>query len=466
MAEPMEVEEEAPPVFGALARCFVGVHECYVASAPPETVSVEEDRGDPWASHSGPVTEPRVFSFAYTFAARRVVIVPSFGRYRGEAVEFESRFRSLRRRRGTAWTVLDAGRAVFEPGEGGDARLVACCERTLFQAADYLGDRASFRRGARLPTPGDFSGRLPADVAALALRFAGFERTLVRLRPAVGGFGEVAVLVPRLPPRQLVAVAVAALAGAGADAAAVEALARSSHSCVFGFDPARDAASTTVLWDAGDDQVIVRDAATDAYAAFADGDFEASWAADPGRALGLAIAPERCFVHATRPFDPAARNLGGAGSTGWLVGPRRRNLLTWHPDEDRLGTRVWRGDLGPPELRSAACCRGRGPLLVTAFPLSGGPLLETTLRETTDGNAVGGTVHSLVVDAAWRDDVVKSAILCDDGSLGTPLSRARLAKVDDVNCAVAFGAAARLLPGCAGGQVAPLGLSLSYLSPG
>ena len=116
MAEPMEVEEEAPPVFGALARCFVGVHECYVASAPPETVSVEEDRGDPWASHGGPVTEPRVFSFSYTFAARRVVIVPSFGRYRGEAVEFESRFRSLRRRTGAAWTVLDAGRAVFEPG--------------------------------------------------------------------------------------------------------------------------------------------------------------------------------------------------------------------------------------------------------------------------------------------------------------------------------------------------------------
>ena len=80
---------------------------------------------------------------------------------------------------------------------------------------------------------------------------------------------------------------------------------------------------------------------------------------DEGIFEACGTAPERCFVHATRPFDPAARNLGGAGSTGWLVGPRRRNLLTWHPDEDRLGTRVWRGDLGPPELRSAACCRGR-----------------------------------------------------------------------------------------------------------
>ena len=142
-----------------------------------------------------------------------------------------------------------------------------------------------------------------------------------------------------------------------------------------------------------------------------------------------------------------------------------RTLLTWHADEDRLGTRPWQGRLAGSLRRRAAVVAGPGVLLLSVFRLSG-TCLETTLRETSDGNAVGGTVHSLVVDAAWRDDVVKSAILCDDGSLGTPLSRARLAKVDDVNCAVAFGAAARLLPGCAGGQVAPLGLSLSYLSPG
>ena len=70
-------------------------------------------------------------------------------------------------------------------------------------------------------------------------------------------------------------------------------------------------------------------------------------------------------------------------------------------------------------------------------------------------------MYSLLIDASWRDDVVKAAILCDDGSFGAAWTGARLARVDDLACPVAFAAATALLPG-EDRQVAPLGLALAY----
>ena len=146
----------------------------------------------------------------------------------------------------------------------------------------------------------------------------------------------------------------------------------------------------------------------------------------------------------------------------WLR-PPARPVLTWHADEDRLGTRVYEGRFAPeaPPPRTPPLPGARG-LVVTVFRLSG-KTLETPLRETSDANIVGGTVHSLVLDAAWDADVVRLACLCSEVSLGTPAATARLAKVDDIKAPVHFRTATELLkaPGNPD-PVAPLGLALSY----
>ena len=137
-------------------------------------------------------------------------------------------------------------------------------------------------------------------------------------------------------------------------------------------------------------------------------------------------------------------------------------MLTWHADSNRLGTRPSQGAVDPVwPVGSPKPVPGTGTLLVTVFQLSGS-YLETTLRETSDKNIVGGTVHSMVLDRDWDSDVVRIAALCCQVSLGTPVASARLGKVDDIRVTVAFGKAAQLLS-TAEDQVAPLGLALSYL---
>lgn len=464
-------------------RVYCGIHGVYLDEAGPAIRRVREAREDPWDLYT---EDQRHYVAVYTFAARRVVIVPSLGRRVGSRVEFRYDFRSLRIRHGGCggeWT--DTGcREVFEPGAAAGLRLIQECERRLFEEPGYLGGPEQWRRsGGALPTPAGLAANcaLPESVCAAVLAFAGFRAYELDLRPPVAGLARVSVAAPELSPRELVVAAVAqmrkSLGRGKREDAALAALCASSH-YLFGGDgdermvaiplaarppdasTRRFARKATLLWSPpSSDAAVVRDAVLGTHVTVEN--FLDRWRASPRDAVGVEPGV-RFLAHAARPFGDRPSECRRVPSA-WLA-PPSRPVLSWHADEDRLGTRVFRGEFAPPEpaLKDPPPLPGGGCLVVTVFRASGRSV-ETPLRETSDANIVGGTVHSLVVDAAWDSDVVRLACLCSEVSLGTPAATCRLAKVDDINSRVRFARAEDLLPSPSNpSPVAPLGLSLSY----
>ena len=315
-AEVLEADFAEVHEIGALGRFYsTSVHETWLASGRREWVSVEEGRPEvPWATPPAP-SEARVSTATYEFRARAVVIIPRFGKWSGFRVEFESTFRSLRRRVAAAgfgeWTVVDVGRDHFEPGPAGDARLVARCEESVFNGDDYLGGRETAGRALDLVDAALLAAcsSLSLDVCDHVLEFAGLARVVVDLRPAVGNVSTLRLSAPRaLAPRQVVAATVAELfrLAEGPEALrAVEALAASAH-CVLRGDRAE-----TILWAADGDHVVVRDCDSGAFATFEGVDFDEAWDADPLRFLPGVDDAAKVLVHGARVFHRAAQGCEG-----------------------------------------------------------------------------------------------------------------------------------------------------------